>query len=279
MSSYQKFTLATFKGKLKNGAYENLTGANRAIGKTQGLSDDERDKARRMAAKHFGSDTPTPAPAAPAKKAAKKAAKKVAKKATKEPAAKVGKPAGVKKVAKKAKKKAKRTAAKPPAVVESQDLEPEPVASPKELAVVPRKAPTATATSTQLELQRAKVLEQMGSVITTVGQALKAMEGARNLFPKADLESGVTSASDSLSRAVRVIDREVISPRLTEDESPDSGKAAPKSGKRTKTSTAVAEEELEAEEAELSEEQLQALQENKQLASNKLRPRATLPVD
>ena len=79
MSSYEKFTLKTIKERLESGVYANLTGANRAIGKTSELSAKDKEKAKAMAAAHFGVDLSAP------KKAAKKPAKKAAKKATAAP--------------------------------------------------------------------------------------------------------------------------------------------------------------------------------------------------
>lgn len=67
MPNYAKLDLSAFKKKLKNGEYQNLTGAKRAIGKMAGWTDEERDKARGTAARHFG-ETLTKTPAKPAKK-------------------------------------------------------------------------------------------------------------------------------------------------------------------------------------------------------------------
>jgi len=80
-------SLSTFKEKLTTGGYANIVGARRGIGKFQGMSDSDRDKARAMADKFFGEEgtpapvakkTEKPAPKAPAKKASKKEAVKKA---------------------------------------------------------------------------------------------------------------------------------------------------------------------------------------------------------
>jgi hypothetical protein len=242
MSSYTKFTLATFKARLTGGSYANLTGANRAIGKTQELSEEDKGKARTMAAKHFGV-------AAPAKKAAPKAAakpavkpaKKVAKKATKKatpkakPAAPPAKKAAKKAVKKSAKKVAKKATKSAPAA------EPAPGASPKAPAMAAPKAPASIAVTTELpEVRKARVIEQMGSVVTTIGQALTSMRDAKQLFPKAELEEGVTTAVFSMSRAVQRLDQEVISPGLLPASAP-AAKQTAKAGKRLKTDTAAPE--------------------------------------
>lgn len=77
MANNTKVDIAVFKNKLKNGEYETLTGARRAIGKVQGWTDKEKDSARAIAEKHFeGAPAPTKAkPGRKAKKAPKKAVK------------------------------------------------------------------------------------------------------------------------------------------------------------------------------------------------------------
>lgn len=125
MPKYTKLSPADFRRKLKNGDYESLTGAKRAIGKMQEWSDGEREKARTASAKHFGDAAPPPSKKTSKKKAAKKTAKKAAKKAgpgpglgrkkktAKKPAkaAKAAKPAKAAKAAK-AVKAVKKTAPK-----------------------------------------------------------------------------------------------------------------------------------------------------------------------
>ncbi len=74
--------LTAFKSKLEDDGYNGITGARRAIGKTQGFATGEVEKAQRMANKYFDA---TPATTT-TKKAPKKAAKAV--KAAKAKAAK-----------------------------------------------------------------------------------------------------------------------------------------------------------------------------------------------
>lgn len=76
MASYEKLTLDRFKGALKEGKYESLTGARRAIGKTTSWTAKEREAAQELANKHFGGAPSTPKPKAAAKKTAKAGAKK-----------------------------------------------------------------------------------------------------------------------------------------------------------------------------------------------------------
>lgn len=82
----------TFKKNLKDGKYESLAGARRAVGKAQAFSAEEKESAKKLVDKHFGA-APQAEKKAPAgkKPAAKKTAEKPAKaaKATKvAPAAK-----------------------------------------------------------------------------------------------------------------------------------------------------------------------------------------------
>ncbi len=75
---YEKLTIDGFKERLKSGKYADLTGARRAIGKTGGWSDKDKEKARAAAEEHFAGatkkgpakKTTAPAKRGPAKKAA-----------------------------------------------------------------------------------------------------------------------------------------------------------------------------------------------------------------
>lgn len=282
MSSYQKFSLSTFRGKLKDKAYDTLAGANRAIGKMRELSDAEREKARRMAASHFGAEAPPKA--AKAAKKEKKVAKtvaKIVKKAAKR-AARImeSSAAPAKKVSKKVAKKraAKQVAAAP----KKRRAKRTPIME-RALAVV-KDAPASRVfkapTEEQIAARRSGIIEQMGSVISTVGQALKAMEETKKLFPKADLEAGVSAASETLSRAVRVIDRDVLTPQLSSGQEEMrkvtskllgkeklTKKSTPKAGKRSKAVEPPDEEPEEVEkpgngaidDSNLDEEELAAL--------------------
>jgi hypothetical protein len=227
MSSYKKFSLNTFRAKVKGGDYDTLAGANRAIGKMHELSEDERSKAKALAATHFGSSVPKKAtkkvvakPAAkPTKKVVAKPAKKVVAKPAKKPAAKPAKKVVAKPVSA---KPAKKVVAKP-AASPAKKVVAKPVTKP---VVKPAKPAPRAPASEGIEERRARIVGQMGTVISTVGQALSSMEATKKLFPKADLEAGVTAASDAMSRAVRVIDIEVLQPRL--------GDTAPKAKPATK---------------------------------------------
>jgi len=120
-------SLSTFKEKLTTGGYANLVGARRGIGKFQGMSDSDRDKARAMADKFFWEEgTPAPvakktekksAPKAPAKRASKKEAVKeaTAAKTKKAPVAE-SKGKGASKASPKAPAAAKAAATKKPVV-------------------------------------------------------------------------------------------------------------------------------------------------------------------
>lgn len=80
----EKLTLESFLEKLKSSGYLNALTAKRALGKAQGLSGVDRDRARSAIDKHYGVSSTAPAKKAakPAKKAEPKRAAKPAKKAT-----------------------------------------------------------------------------------------------------------------------------------------------------------------------------------------------------
>ena len=82
MAEYEKVTPAKFRKRLKEGHYNSLTGARRAIGRMSEWSDPQKARARGDAEKYFDG-----APAPSAKKTTKKK-KKVAKKKVAKAAAK-----------------------------------------------------------------------------------------------------------------------------------------------------------------------------------------------
>jgi hypothetical protein len=280
MSNYKKFSLDTIKQKLKNGEYAAPVGAMRAIGKTQELSEADKEKARKLVRAHFGIvEGAKPAPKA--KKAAKKAgAKKTAKKAAKaagtkkkaarKKASKKAAPAAVaapepKPVAKKASKKASK---KSKAAVDAPEGDTTPSEAPAE--EVAKSSP-----ASQAESSKRTVINEMGEVIATVSESLKAMEAAKRIFPKAALERNVEMVTGAMTRAVRVIDEEVTKPRLGEAPGTTSSAAAPvrkkgsKKGTRAKAQTTPPPSEEEAAEpalpngahaeSELSEEEQEQL--------------------
>ena len=71
-NAYTKVTLADIKRRIKDGQYDTIAGANRAIGKASELTDSEKDSARRAAASHFGEEAAAPRPAKRGKKAGRK---------------------------------------------------------------------------------------------------------------------------------------------------------------------------------------------------------------
>lgn len=252
MSSYQKFTLGTFKKKLENGDYENATGANRAIGKTQELSEKEKAKAKAMVVSHFGTEPVKSAKKS--KKASKKAGKKsgkakVAKAVTKKAATKRAKKTATKpapKSAKKASKRAKKTSKRRAAVTTTTAAEPDPAIAPAAIQrtlrplrkAVTKVAPTDAST-------RVGKIQLMGQVINHVDIILRSMELSKRLFPKGDIERGVKSAQSIMNRAVRELEEAVVPPESgsTEAQTTPAAAAKPPSrkGKRvTKPTTATA---------------------------------------
>lgn len=247
MSSYQKFTLSTFKKKLANGDYENATGANRAIGKTQELSEGDKAKAKAMVATHFGVEPSKASPKKKASKSSKKAAKAVggkvpAKKTKVKSAKKVAvKPAPTVKPAKKVAKRTKKKASKRKEAVAAPAAEPEPEAAPPPVArakplrtVAPRPVVLAS-TGTPADNSRLEKIQLMGQVITHVDVILRSMELSKKLFPKGDIERGVQSAQTIMTRAVSELEKAVTSDAKSADTSPPvppPAKASPKKGKR-----------------------------------------------
>lgn len=234
MSNYKKFTLDTIKQKLKNGEYEAAVGAMRAIGKTQELSEADKEKGRALVRKHFGVEA-APAKAPRAKKAGKKAAKKTAKKAAAKPkvarAKKAAKPAAAaatkKAVAKKAVKKTRRSKPTASAEGDTGTSTSEAVASPEAVAE--------TQVIRDNPMPRGNIVLEMGQVISTVSESLKAMETAKRLVPKARLEHDVALATGAMTRAVKIIDKEVMTPRLSDGEQTTAATTGRKKGSKKGT--------------------------------------------
>ncbi len=240
MSNYAKFDLGTIKTRIKDGTYPSLVGANRAIGKTQGLSPSDRETLKVFAAKHFGVDVSA---AKPAKKAGKKAAKKAAAKAPKA-AKKVSK-----KTAKKAGKRAKKTAAKAAAGKATAEPAPaEPTAIVEDAPKVRRgrgkaKAAAGEKVSVPLDVKafvpssRKRTPEEtsslIGNVIGSVDQMLRSIENSGELLPKSEAEEAKAAAFKVMSRAMLVLDQEVVSPLLGEKVAA----AAPKKASVSSTSS------------------------------------------
>jgi hypothetical protein len=82
-NNYKKLTLDVFTKKLGDGDYKEASGARRAVGKAQDLSNKEKDQARALIDKHFSSPRKTPSVAPKAAKAVAEKPKKVARKAIK----------------------------------------------------------------------------------------------------------------------------------------------------------------------------------------------------
>ena len=227
MSNYAKFDFGTIKARIKDGTYPSLVGANRAIGKTQGLSDADKATLKALAAKHFGA-------AAPVEKPSKKAAKKAAKK---EHAPKAAKKAS-KKVAKKTAKRAKKAAAKPAAAKAAAEPAPaavEQAAAPKRRGRRPAVASEAPAALVDMvgELPSLSTLGPretaalIGNVIGTVDQMMKSIEHSNLILPKSEAEEANKTAVRVMERAVRVLDQYVVSPLLeTNVHAPSPAKSA-----------------------------------------------------
>lgn len=196
--SYDKLSLASFTAALKEGKYESATGARRAVGKAQTLSEGDKDKARKAIDAHFGS---APA-AAPKKASAKKAAAKKASAAPKKAASakpQVNKPAA----APKKKAAAKKTSAKRGARTVGTTSHDADYVEVKHAQVGSVGLPNSTvdldnlgSISTQLRLAE-KTIQNVGAALNVVTQAKKE-------YPDADLASVVEDMGTTLSGAVGI---------------------------------------------------------------------------
>lgn len=240
MSSYQKFDTSVIRKRIKDGTYATLAGANRAIGKTQGLSEDDKNDLKKYAAKHFGAD----APAASAAPAAKKAGKKASKKAAAKPAKALKKAS--KTAAKKASKRAPKAAAASDTEADTSKSATEEVVA-TEVASAPHRrgrAPAAAKASQQLELSLvprepaggsggtnhslADKAVLMGNVIGTCDQMLRSITMANNLIPKEVAAEGSEIVAKTMTRAVQVLDRDVVAPLLQDSTTEKAPTAKPK---------------------------------------------------
>lgn len=239
--SYKKFTLDTFKEKLKNGDYEASVGAMRAIGKTQELSEAEKEKARALVRKHFGIEETAGAKPARAKKAAKKTSKKAAKKAEAK-AAVVRKKRGSKKAAAApaVKPVSNKVGRRGPRRAKAATSTTEVDTSGDNAA---GKEPTVSARDQRSSSSKEPVLMQMTQVISTVSDSLKAMEAAKRIFPKGHFDSAADVAGSTLARAVKVLDEKIVAPHHPQtaaaSRSPASSTGARKKGAKQGTRTKV----------------------------------------
>lgn len=192
MTQYSKLTLVDFKKKLQDGGYSGLTGVRRAIGKVQGWSEAEREKARKIAEGFYGEEGGKAA-AAP-KKAAKKPGRKPGKKAAK---AEAKKKASKPEVAAAAPKKRGR---KPKAVVGD--------------TVVSTSAVERTpVNSGAIDRDASGVLSQ---VVGTMSEAIKTMKLARDMSGNpSDYDSEINRSVKLLGRAIATLDERVVSPLRT----------------------------------------------------------------
>jgi hypothetical protein len=240
MSNYKKFDISIIRNRIKDNAYPTLAGANRAIGKTQGLSEEDKSTLKKYAAKHFGGEAPVAA--APKKKAV---AKKVAAPKGVAKVAKAGK-----KASKKAGKKTAKRVAKAAPAAPATEAEPAPATTEATPAVAkPRRgrapAAKAKASTKQLELPlegtnlRQSTLDittpvaktaLMGNVIGSCTQMLQSITLANNIIPKDAAAAGSEAATKLMTKAVEVLDQDVISPLLAQPEptKPAPVAAAPK---------------------------------------------------
>ncbi len=213
MPNYTKITPADFKNKLKNGDYESLTGAKRAIGKMSEWNDKDKDTARGYASKHFG-EAPAPKKPAAKKVAAKAAPKKAPKKAVKKSAKKPAK-AAAKAAPKKAAKKVAAKAA--PAPVEAPATGKRKAKAPKKAAKnASRSRVLATAAPAAEEKQSATAAPSVSEVIRDTHAAIQTYERAiaalKTCGEPSDIAAGLKAAAKGLSDLVKGMDDAIVVP-------------------------------------------------------------------
>jgi len=222
MAGYDKITVKDFSKKLDDDGYSSLTGAKRAIGRMTTWTENQRNKARSIAAKHFGEEDLPPA--------VKKTSKKTKKKAVKRSARKKGLAASPTKKAvkkKKAAKKSKTLSAKPPT--------PSPTSSKakakKSSGLKKTKAKAGAASSTRQPTIHDK-LEEANAKTDAMRNVLDQVERTRSLgAPETEVAADAKKAQAGLSRIIDEIcaltERIVNEPSVAEKEAAgDFAKAA-----------------------------------------------------
>ncbi len=185
--SYDKLTLASFKEALKAKKYDTATGARRAVGKAQTLSEDDKNSARKAIDAFFGT-----APAkAPVKKSVKAAAPAKAKKAA---------PAAKKAPAKKAARAAKTSAKAGGKKTSPKKAEPAPVeeiaGTLLEIAAEDLNDLTSPATQLSIATRSAEV----------ISGALSSVTQAKQMDPTSELGPFIEEISSKLTNAVKAVD-------------------------------------------------------------------------
>ncbi len=197
-------TLDGFKKKLKNGQYDNATGARRAVGKMRTWEDPEKDAARKVIDRHFG-DAAKP----PAKKAASK--KKVAPKKKFKRKKKTVKKVAAKKVAKKAAAKSPTPTPPSPAKKSKKKAKKKSTsrkASTKGRALSPAKQETALNLSPIQE--RVVVFKEVADSYEGLGDKLKNLQSE-----KVNVTEGLNKISASMTRLIDAMDKQLLEPLIS----------------------------------------------------------------
>lgn len=177
-ATYEKLTPESFKKKMKEGGYQDISGARRAIGRMSEWSEADRDKARAFADKFFGAEAPV------TKKVTKKTGKKAAKKTTKK-AAKAAPPEP--KVTKKPGRKKAKAASSKKAM--------------RKTTVGRAKAPGKTPAAPVMDR-----IAQQKARIGSITEALNAMRIAKELGATAsDVQEGAKVSQRGLTASVNVL--------------------------------------------------------------------------
>ena len=181
MAGYEKFTLKSFQEKLAGGGYDSLAGVNRAIGRMSTWSEEECDKARKLALAHFGEAAP-----AKTKKTQKAASPKtpfVRKKKT-----------GKKVSATKGKKKERAVAAPPAPQAKTKGKKASAKKAPKKPA-----APRATQAAPRVQ----DPIEQANRIGDSIHHRLESLDLARRLgAPSEEIAVSARRAQVALTQVI-----------------------------------------------------------------------------
>lgn len=209
--AFEKTTLKVFKRRLEAGEYANATGARRAVGKTQEMSDAEKKKAYAAIDAHPGPWNKKPEKVAkkpagavkkttPAKKAAKKVAKKSAAKTAPEPAtAPTEKPQKASKAG-----RAKRTPRAPRGGTKaSEETRPSaPAASPSIPPGEPPPVGDHRLSADDVVRNPLLLKNTAGDLVGTLGRAYEVAESVFKNDPSFDLGSFGQQTGEGLKKAV-----------------------------------------------------------------------------
>jgi DNA replication initiation complex subunit (GINS family) len=180
--NYEKLTLDRFGLNLKEGKYQSITGARRAIGKTSGWNAKEKEAAQALANKHFKTEAPP----------------KAAKPTTPTKPAVAAKPVTPPKAAKKVAAKKAPVAAK----VQTKDVDPD--VMPVKQDEGPRVTRTPV-TRYETTANPSEAIAHGEQILAFLGAAAKQLIMHRELNPHGDFTKALTEMDNTFTRAVTLV--------------------------------------------------------------------------